>query len=239
MASGLSMPVGFKNGTDGSLAVAIDAMQAARAPHSFLGIDEDGSPASSAPPATRSATSCCAAAARARTTTRRASRSALAQLAGAGCRAVVMVDCSHANSGKEPERQEVVWHDVVAQRRDGNAGHDRPDAREQPRGGQPAVPAGARRAAATACRSPTPASAGTTPSACCAAERTAPRGFSPRSSSPARAVSTIARRRGMNAACPPTHRFARSTAPARSSPAPPSASAPSTRARSPRTASVW
>src|SRR5260221_5723736 len=42
MASGLSMPVGFKNGTDGSLEVALDAMQAARSPHSFLGIDESG-----------------------------------------------------------------------------------------------------------------------------------------------------------------------------------------------------
>jgi len=42
MASGLSMPVGFKNSTDGSLQAAVDAMQAARTPHSFLGIDNDG-----------------------------------------------------------------------------------------------------------------------------------------------------------------------------------------------------
>jgi len=42
MASGLSMPVGFKNGTNGSLQVAIDAMRAARHPHSFLGVDEHG-----------------------------------------------------------------------------------------------------------------------------------------------------------------------------------------------------
>src|SRR5208282_2884171 len=42
MASGLSMPVGLKNSTDGSLQVAIDAMGAARQPHSFLGIDQDG-----------------------------------------------------------------------------------------------------------------------------------------------------------------------------------------------------
>src|SRR5205823_1410450 len=43
MASGLSMPVGFKNATDGSLQIAIDAMGAAMRPHSFLGIDQDGS----------------------------------------------------------------------------------------------------------------------------------------------------------------------------------------------------
>src|SRR5258706_15947611 len=42
MASGLSMPVGYKNGTDGSLQIALDAMQSARAPHSFLGIDQEG-----------------------------------------------------------------------------------------------------------------------------------------------------------------------------------------------------
>ena len=42
MASGLSMPVGFKNSTDGSLQAAVDAMQAARTPHSFLGIDNEG-----------------------------------------------------------------------------------------------------------------------------------------------------------------------------------------------------
>jgi 3-deoxy-7-phosphoheptulonate synthase len=42
MASGLSMPVGFKNATDGSLQVAIDAMTSARSSHSFLGIDQDG-----------------------------------------------------------------------------------------------------------------------------------------------------------------------------------------------------
>ena len=42
MASGLSMPVGFKNGTDGGLQIAVDAMQSARTAHSFLGIDQDG-----------------------------------------------------------------------------------------------------------------------------------------------------------------------------------------------------
>ena len=42
MASGLSMPVGFKNGTDGSLQIALDAMQSARTAHNFLGIDQDG-----------------------------------------------------------------------------------------------------------------------------------------------------------------------------------------------------
>lgn len=42
MASGLSMPVGFKNGTDGSLATAINAMRAAAQPHRFVGINQAG-----------------------------------------------------------------------------------------------------------------------------------------------------------------------------------------------------
>ena len=42
MATGLSRPIGFQNGTDGSLQIALDAMQSARTPHNFLGIDQDG-----------------------------------------------------------------------------------------------------------------------------------------------------------------------------------------------------
>src|ERR1700732_1026702 len=45
MASGLSMPVGFKNTTDGNLQVAVHAIESARRPHSFLGINQDGVPA--------------------------------------------------------------------------------------------------------------------------------------------------------------------------------------------------
>ena len=116
MASGLSMPVGFKNGTDGSLQIALDAMISARAQHNFLGIDQDG------------VTSII------RTTGNpvghvvlRGGRSrpnydakslqeAESQLRKAGLPPVLMVDCSHANSGKEHARQEEVWHTVIEQR---------------------------------------------------------------------------------------------------------------------------
>jgi 3-deoxy-7-phosphoheptulonate synthase len=73
MASGLSMPVGLKNSTDGSLQVAIDAMGAARHPHSFLGIDQDGVTSIVRTAGNPTRTSCCAAGARRRITTRRAS----------------------------------------------------------------------------------------------------------------------------------------------------------------------
>jgi 3-deoxy-7-phosphoheptulonate synthase len=120
MASGLSMPVGFKNATDGSLQVAIDAMTAARTPHSFLGIDQEG------------VTSII------RTTGNpdghvvlRGGRlqanydpgsiaEATMALEKAGLPAVLMVDCSHANSGKQHARQEEVWRSVVTQRDSGN-----------------------------------------------------------------------------------------------------------------------
>jgi 3-deoxy-7-phosphoheptulonate synthase len=68
LASGLSAPVGFKNGTDGNLKIATDAIQAAAQPHHFLSVHKNGRSPSSRPRATRTATSSCAAARR-RTTT--------------------------------------------------------------------------------------------------------------------------------------------------------------------------
>lgn len=120
MASGLSMPVGYKNGTDGSLQVAIDAMQASLHPHSFLGIDNDGRTCivnttgnpwgflilrggRSGPnhdPASL--------------------REASERLVQAKLRPSLMVDCSHANSNKDFRRQSIAWNDCIQQRIDGN-----------------------------------------------------------------------------------------------------------------------
>ena len=114
MASGLSMPVGYKNGTDGNVQVALDAMESARNPHSFVGIDVDGvtsvirthgNPdghlvlrggrgASNHRPAD----------------IERAATPARAQ----GIARPVMIDCSHGNSGKDPRRQVEVCREVVA-----------------------------------------------------------------------------------------------------------------------------
>jgi len=122
MASGLSMPVGYKNATDGSLQIALDAMSAARTPHNFLGIDQEGFTCvirTAGNPAGhvvlrggRKLTNYDAA----------SINTALAELKKAGLPETVMVDCSHANSSKEHKKQEEVWNNVIAQRAEGNLG---------------------------------------------------------------------------------------------------------------------
>src|ERR1700733_10400030 len=98
MASGLSMPVGFKNGTDGSLQIAIDAMGAAMRPHSFLGIDQDGF-TSIVRTTGNNAGHVVLRGGRLRTNYDAASiHAAEEKLKQAGLRPGLMVDCSHANS---------------------------------------------------------------------------------------------------------------------------------------------
>jgi len=120
MASGLSMPVGYKNSTDGNLQVGINAMKAARSPHAFLGVDLEGhismiktrgnpwghlilrgggGKSNFAPEDVAMAAK---------------------QLEEASLPTCLMVDCSHANSGKRPERQQVAWNSVIDQRLAGN-----------------------------------------------------------------------------------------------------------------------
>jgi 3-deoxy-7-phosphoheptulonate synthase len=119
MASGLSMPAGLKNSTDGSLQVAIDAMGAARHPHSFLGIDQDGV-TSIVRTVGNPHAHVVLRGGRAQTNYDAESiRAAEAKLKSEGLPPVLMVDCSHANSGKQHARQEDVWRSVIQQRVDG------------------------------------------------------------------------------------------------------------------------
>jgi len=122
LASGLSVPVGFKNGTDGNVQIAIDAIQAASHPHQFLSVTKQGL---SAIVATRGNPDChlilrggsgqpnyeAASVAR-----------AVEALEKAKLPPRLMVDCSHGNSRKDPARQPAVAHDLAEQvRRDGRA----------------------------------------------------------------------------------------------------------------------
>jgi 3-deoxy-7-phosphoheptulonate synthase len=120
MASGLPMPVGFKNSTEGILQVAIDAMETARHPHTFLGVDSDGR---TAVLRTRGNPWGHVVLRGGRTGPNYAPESitaACAQLRQANFDPVLMVDCSHGNSRKQHAHQEEVWSSILQQRLVGN-----------------------------------------------------------------------------------------------------------------------
>jgi 3-deoxy-7-phosphoheptulonate synthase len=120
LASGLSMPVGFKNGTDGNVQIAIDGIRSAAHPHHFLSVTKQGV---AAIVSTRGNTDC-------HLILRGGSRGpnyspadvakVVADLERAGLPPRVMIDCSHANSGKDHARQPAVLADVADQVRDGS-----------------------------------------------------------------------------------------------------------------------
>jgi 3-deoxy-7-phosphoheptulonate synthase len=120
MASGLSTPVGFKNGTDGSLQVAVNALRSARQPHHFFGINQDGRPTvihtrgnpyghvvlrggGGRPNYDSVCVALCEKA-----------------LKDAGLPPRIVVDCSHGNSNKDPSLQPLVAKDCVEQVVNGN-----------------------------------------------------------------------------------------------------------------------
>lgn len=120
LASGLSCPVGFKNGTDGTLSVAVDAIRAASHPHSFLSLTKDGR---SAIFSTAGNEDCHIILRGGKQPNYDAASiaEAAAALRAANLPERIMVDFSHANSLKEPLRQMDVGRDVAAQIAQGNA----------------------------------------------------------------------------------------------------------------------
>ena len=114
LASGLSCPVGFKNGTDGGVKVAADAILAAEAPHAFLGLTKMGQAAIFE---TRGNQDCHVILRGGKVPNYAKSDvdAACALLQKAGLREQVMIDLSHANSSKQHARQIVVAEDVAAQ----------------------------------------------------------------------------------------------------------------------------
>ncbi|HVZ66075.1 MAG TPA: 3-deoxy-7-phosphoheptulonate synthase [Lacunisphaera sp.] len=120
MASGLSMPLGFKNGTDGSIGTAINAIKAAAQPHTFLGINLEGSASAIV---TRGNPDCHVVL-RGGTAGPNYSDAHIAQtetlLRQAGLPVSILVDCSHDNSAKQPERQPDVLRDLLRQIAAGN-----------------------------------------------------------------------------------------------------------------------
>lgn len=119
MASGLSMPVGFKNGTDGSLQVAINAMKSVSSPHSFLGINQQGQ----VTVVKTSGNNCGHVILRGGSQPNYDSvHLALCEQALRDARLPenIVIDCSHGNSNKRPDLQPLVAEDVAGQIVDGN-----------------------------------------------------------------------------------------------------------------------
>jgi len=115
LVSGISCPVGFKNGTSGNVQIAIDAVHSAAHPHTFLGHTKYGQ---SAIFFTKGNPDCHVILRGGRTSTNYDAASiaqACALIEKAGLAQRVMVDCSHANSNKDHTRQAVVCHDISTQ----------------------------------------------------------------------------------------------------------------------------
>jgi 3-deoxy-7-phosphoheptulonate synthase len=115
LASGLSVPVGFKNGTDGNIQIAIDAVQAASHPHSFLSVTKQGLSAIVSTRGNADGHIILRGAATGPNYGAEAVAATTAVLKKAGLRPHVMIDCSHGNSGKDPRRQPEVAAEVGRQ----------------------------------------------------------------------------------------------------------------------------
>lgn len=120
MASGLSMPVGFKNGMDGTVGVAVNAIKAASGSQTFLGINTQGQ----ASAVTTRGNPNCHVVLRGGSNGPNYDAESVAKceahLKKAGLIPAVMVDCSHGNSNKDHNRQPIVWDEIMDQIAAGN-----------------------------------------------------------------------------------------------------------------------
>lgn len=115
LASGLSMPVGFKNRTDGDVQVAIDAIRSARHPHWFPSLTREGAPAVMGTTGNEHAHLVLRGGTRGPSFSAEHVQAAAALLRQNELPPHLMVDCSHANSGKDPARQPAVAAELAAQ----------------------------------------------------------------------------------------------------------------------------
>jgi 3-deoxy-7-phosphoheptulonate synthase len=122
LASGLSMPVGFKNGTTGSIGVAIDAIRASRYPHQFLSVTKQGLAAIVETQGNEHTHLILRGGGGKPNYDAQSVRQALAALREAGVNEGLMVDCSHANSNKDPKNQPQVAANLAEQIEAGEQG---------------------------------------------------------------------------------------------------------------------
>lgn len=119
LASGLSFPIGYKNGTDGNLTVAIDAIGAAAHPHRFLGVTKSGQASITKTSGNEHGFVILRGGAKGTNYDRESIKSARDALGGKKQREIVMVDCSHGNSNKNHRNQPLVAKEVGDQMREG------------------------------------------------------------------------------------------------------------------------
>lgn len=120
MASGLNMPVGFKNGTDGDAAIAVDAMRSAAHAHRHFGVDSQGHPAIVQTAGNADTHIVLRGGHQGPNYDASSVANISAELSRLKIPNRIMVDCSHANSGKDPLRQPAVFNEVLEQRLRGN-----------------------------------------------------------------------------------------------------------------------
>lgn len=121
LASGLSCPIGFKNGTGGALPIAVDAIRAAEHSHHFLSLTKEGRSAIFTTSGNHDGHIILRGGTQPNYDAKHV-KVALAELAAADIKTGVMIDCSHANSKKDPKQQPVVGRDVAKQVAAGNEG---------------------------------------------------------------------------------------------------------------------
>jgi len=119
MASGLSMPIGYKNGTDGTIKIAADAIKAAARPHHFLGINKEGSASIVSTTGNPDGHLVLRGGTSGTNYHLEAVQDASKELLNAGLGGRVMVDCSHGNSNKDYRRQSEVLRSVISQKKSG------------------------------------------------------------------------------------------------------------------------
>ncbi|KAL8823866.1 MAG: hypothetical protein Q9170_008301 [Blastenia crenularia] len=122
LASGLSFPIGFKNGTDGSLGVAIDAVGAAASPHHFMGVTKQGLAAITKTTGNDDGFVIMRGGGGKTNYDAESVKSAREALRKKGLKEVMMIDCSHGNSQKNHRNQPKVAETIAAQIREGETG---------------------------------------------------------------------------------------------------------------------
>ena len=120
VSSGLSMPVGFKNGTGGSIQLAVDGVTASQAAQAFLGVDSEGKASVVVTKGNQHTHIVLRGGSQGPNFDAESVADAVQRLEKANLRTQLVVDCSHANCGKDHKKQRIAFQDLMKQRSEGN-----------------------------------------------------------------------------------------------------------------------